>query len=127
MLTIPQFSGVEEFGMFEINAGKLLLSEVRWLRANGQHAQAKAMMPRVRKAWGKDLYYFNKKQRGGTVNNFDTKENEDTPQARDARLAKLAAHYAPQLGDIDSYEDSDSPFPLKEVEENDNASDFFSE
>jgi hypothetical protein len=113
---MPVFSGIDEFAMFEINAGKLLLSEVKWLRANGKYAEAKAMMPRVRKAWGKDLYYFNKKQRGGTVNNFDTKEDEDTPQARASRIEKLAAFYAPQLGNIDDHEDSDSPFPLKEVE-----------
>lgn len=117
-MQIPTFSGVEEFQMFSIDTGRFFLAEAKHLRAMGKRVEAKAMLTLARKTWTKDLYYFNKKQRGKAVHNFDTAAKKDTPAKRAARIEALAAHYAPQIVDplIEGYSDACSPFPLIEVQ-----------
>lgn len=89
-----RFSDVELFRMFNIDAGRYLLGTVRELRRAGKRAEAKALMPKVRKAWGRDLWYENKRQRGGVVQDFDAPATLDTPELREARIANLRGFYS---------------------------------
>jgi hypothetical protein len=106
--TLPQFTDLELFQMFNIDIGVAALGEIKHLRRQGKRQEAKTLLKSARKR-GKDLWYENKTQRNGTVENLEASKTIDTPEARASRVEALRIFYA-------TAQEGESPFESEESE-----------
>ncbi len=122
------FSGLQLFEMFNIDKGRCILGRIKQLRREYTNrdefgmltcqeptkvrAEAKRLIPLARKGWNHDMWYMNRRQRGGVVLEDESVQVGPTSEEVASKVDEYTAYYEQYTQEqlLSDGEGMDTPF-----------------